>query len=118
MTGLAPVHVPAWQESVCVQASPSVHEVPSGAAGFEQWRFLATLCQSAWTAGVRRGSPAARRLLRRRLSLLGTQPQSWTTAAALPSGSFVHLRGTARRMCASRDFCSFSPCGRGLGRGV
>jgi hypothetical protein len=28
VTGLAPVQVPAWQVSVCVQASPSLHEAP------------------------------------------------------------------------------------------
>jgi hypothetical protein len=27
-TGLVPVHVPAWQVSVCVQELPSVHEEP------------------------------------------------------------------------------------------
>src|SRR5436309_282760 len=36
VTGFAPVHVPAWQASVCVQALPSLHEVPSGALGFVQ----------------------------------------------------------------------------------
>ena len=34
--GFEPVHVPDSQESVCVQALPSLHEVPSGALGFEQ----------------------------------------------------------------------------------
>src|SRR5882724_11704406 len=34
-TGDAPVHVPAWQVSTCVQASPSLHTAPSGLAGFE-----------------------------------------------------------------------------------
>ena len=28
VTGFAPVHVPAWQVSVCVQALPSVHAKP------------------------------------------------------------------------------------------
>ena len=32
-TGLAPVHVPAWQVSVCVQASPSTQLLPLGLAG-------------------------------------------------------------------------------------
>jgi hypothetical protein len=36
VTGLDPVQVPAWQASVCVQASPSVHADPSAFAGFEQ----------------------------------------------------------------------------------
>ena len=33
VTGLAPVHVPAWQTSVWVQALPSVHAVPLAALG-------------------------------------------------------------------------------------
>jgi hypothetical protein len=36
VTGLAPVQVPAWHESVCVQALPSSHDAPSAFAGFEQ----------------------------------------------------------------------------------
>jgi hypothetical protein len=36
VTGLAPVQMPAWQVSDCVQESPSVHDVPFGALGFEQ----------------------------------------------------------------------------------
>jgi len=35
-TGFAPVQVPAWQVSVCVQALPSVHAVPFDLGGFEQ----------------------------------------------------------------------------------
>ena len=35
MTGFAPVHAPAWQLSVCVHAFPSLHVVPSAAAGLE-----------------------------------------------------------------------------------
>jgi len=34
-TGLAPVHVPAWQVSLVVQALPSLHALPFGFAGFE-----------------------------------------------------------------------------------
>jgi hypothetical protein len=33
--GFEPVHVPFWQESLCVHAFPSLHAVPSGEAGFE-----------------------------------------------------------------------------------
>ena len=36
VTGLVPVHVPAWHVSVCVQALPSLHDVPLAAFGFEQ----------------------------------------------------------------------------------
>jgi len=36
VTGLLPVHVPFWQESLRVHAFPSLHAVPLGAAGFEQ----------------------------------------------------------------------------------
>src|SRR5207247_1501312 len=35
-TGLEPVHTPVWHVSVCVQALPSLHEVPSGVLGFVQ----------------------------------------------------------------------------------
>jgi hypothetical protein len=34
-TGLEPLHEPAWQLSAMVQPFPSLHAVPSGAAGFE-----------------------------------------------------------------------------------
>jgi hypothetical protein len=35
-TGLAPVQVPAWQVSLCVQALASLHAVPSATGGLEQ----------------------------------------------------------------------------------
>jgi hypothetical protein len=35
VTGLAPVQVPFWQLSLCVQALPSLHDVPFAATGFE-----------------------------------------------------------------------------------
>jgi hypothetical protein len=35
-TGLVPVHVPALQVSVWVQAFPSLQVLPSGLTGFEQ----------------------------------------------------------------------------------
>jgi hypothetical protein len=35
-TGFAPTHTPAWQPSLCVQASPSVHADPSALIGLEQ----------------------------------------------------------------------------------
>jgi hypothetical protein len=38
-TGFAPRHVPVPQESVRVQALPSLHVVPSGAAGLEHCPF-------------------------------------------------------------------------------
>jgi hypothetical protein len=36
VTGFAPLQVPAWQASVWVHAFPSLHAVPSGAAGLLQ----------------------------------------------------------------------------------
>src|SRR6185436_12414504 len=36
VTGLEPTHVPLWHASACVQAVPSLHAVPSVAAGLEQ----------------------------------------------------------------------------------
>jgi hypothetical protein len=35
VTGFEPVHTPDWQESLCVQAFPSLQLVPFAAAGFE-----------------------------------------------------------------------------------
>jgi hypothetical protein len=74
-----------------------------GLAGFQSWKFLTTLAESAWTDGVRRDSPAARRLLRRRLRMLGTRAASFPQAAALTAGSAVHVRGVARRMPAAQS---------------
>ena len=65
-----------------------------GLEGFQSWRSVASLCGTEWTAGVRRSSVAARRVLQRRLRVLGTQPVSLTDAARLPVGSSVHVRGT------------------------
>ena len=48
VTGFDPVHVPLWQVSVCVQALPSLHDVPFGAAGFEQVPVLALHVPTAW----------------------------------------------------------------------
>ena len=37
VTGFVPLHVPAWHLSVCVHPSPSLHAVPFGALGSEQF---------------------------------------------------------------------------------
>src|SRR5207247_9298858 len=47
-TGLAPVHVPAWQVSVCVQALPSLQEAPSGLVGLEQRPVVGSHTPAAW----------------------------------------------------------------------
>ena len=47
-TGFEPTHAPAWQESDCVQALPSLHAVPLGAAGFEQVPELGLQVPAAW----------------------------------------------------------------------
>src|SRR5262245_34116525 len=60
-----------------------------GLAGFEEWRFLAALCEDEWGAVARRDSRAARRVLARRLRMLGTRPITLTAAATLPVGSTV-----------------------------
>jgi hypothetical protein len=70
--------------------------------GFGSWRFLAPLSGSAWTAGARRDSVATRRVLRRRLLTLAAPPMSAAEAAGLPSGSPVHLLGTAKTMLPGR----------------
>jgi len=48
VTGLEPVHVPAWQLSVCVHASPSLHAVPFGALGFEQLPVAGSQVPATW----------------------------------------------------------------------
>jgi hypothetical protein len=35
VTGLPPLHAPAWQVSLCVHALPSLHDVPFGFSGLE-----------------------------------------------------------------------------------
>jgi hypothetical protein len=67
-----------------------------GLEGFQSWRSLATLCGTEWTAGTRRSSMAARRVLQRRLRALGVAPTSVESASRLPLGSPAHLRGTIR----------------------
>src|SRR5437762_3226404 len=51
-TGLLPVHAPAWQVSVWVQASPSLHDVPSGAAGLEQAPVAGSHVPATWQASA------------------------------------------------------------------
>jgi hypothetical protein len=77
-------------------ASGGSDQLRVGLEGFQSWRSLATLCGTEWTAGARRGSAAARRLLQRRLRALGTAPIPVSRAAELPPGSSVHVRGTIR----------------------
>ena len=48
VTGLVPVHVPAWHVSVCVQALPSLHDVPFGAFGFEQVPVAGSHVPATW----------------------------------------------------------------------
>jgi hypothetical protein len=73
-----------------------------GIESLESWTRFASLVDSGWLAGTASGSAAARRLLQRRLSVLGTQPISVAAAVELPVGAAVHLRGTIRPMSASR----------------
>jgi hypothetical protein len=47
-TGFAPVQVPAWQVSVCVQALPSLHAVPSNFGGFEHTPLPVSQEPSSW----------------------------------------------------------------------
>jgi len=66
--------------------------------GFSTWSALATLCGTEWTAGTRRSSLAARRVLQRRLRALGVAPISVREAAAAPAGTSAHVRGVIRSM--------------------
>src|SRR5438552_3969258 len=47
-TGFAPTQLPFWQASVCVQASPSSHGVPSSCAGSEQVPVAGLHVPAAW----------------------------------------------------------------------
>src|SRR5437870_2230688 len=51
-TRLLPVHVPAWHASVCVQALPSLHVVPSGAAGLEHAPVDGSHVPATWHASA------------------------------------------------------------------
>jgi hypothetical protein len=50
VTGLLPSQLPLWQVSVCVQASPSLHEVPFAAIGFEHTPVAGSHVPAAWHA--------------------------------------------------------------------
>src|SRR5205823_6212957 len=47
-TGFVPVHVPAWQVSLCVQALPSLQAAPSGFAGLEHVPVAGSQVPAAW----------------------------------------------------------------------
>jgi len=47
-TGLLPVHVPLWHESLCVQALPSLQAVPFARAGFEQAPLVGLHVPTPW----------------------------------------------------------------------
>src|SRR5437867_3730784 len=47
-TGCVPTQAPAWQESVWVQASPSVQAVPSGLLGLEQAPLPGSQVPATW----------------------------------------------------------------------
>src|SRR5204862_1654241 len=47
-TGLLPVHTPARQVSVCVQALPSLHAVPLLAFGLEHWPVAVSQVPAVW----------------------------------------------------------------------
>src|SRR5205085_1797553 len=48
VTGVAPLHAPPWHVSVCVQASPSLHALPSGFAGSEQTPVAGLQVPATW----------------------------------------------------------------------
>src|SRR5438876_6979443 len=47
-TGFAPTHLPAWQESLWVQASPSVQAAPSTLSGLEQAPVAGSQTPATW----------------------------------------------------------------------
>jgi hypothetical protein len=48
VTGSAPEQLPDWQVSVCVQALPSLHEMPLALAGFEHVPVSAPQAPASW----------------------------------------------------------------------
>src|SRR4051812_10385699 len=48
VTGFAPVQVPDWQVSLCVQALPSLHAVPLAFAGFEHNPVAGAHVPTSW----------------------------------------------------------------------
>src|SRR4051812_1510736 len=50
MSGLLPVHTPAWQESIWVQALLSLHAVPSGFTGLLHTPVIGLHAPTAWQA--------------------------------------------------------------------
>ena len=48
VTGLEPLHVPFWHESLCVHALPSLHTSPFAAMGLEQAPVLELQLPAAW----------------------------------------------------------------------
>jgi hypothetical protein len=92
----APLALARLRELLLDVATGGSSSLREGLEGFRSWSCLATLCGSEWTAGTRRSSLAARRVLQRRLRALGTAPVSVEAAAAMPVGSMVHVRGSIR----------------------
>ena len=45
---MAPTQLPVWQLSVCVQAFPSLHDVPSDAFGFEHEPACGSQTPATW----------------------------------------------------------------------
>jgi len=52
VTGLPPVHVPAWHVSLCVHAFPSLHDVPFAATGFEHAPVAVLHVPATWHASL------------------------------------------------------------------
>ncbi len=94
--GPEPLALARLRELLLEVASGGSDQLREGLAGFRSWRSLATLCGTEWTAGARRSSAGARRVLQRRLRVLGSAPISIARAAELAPGSPVHVRGTIR----------------------
>ena len=48
VTGLAPMHAPAWHVSTVVQPFPSLHALPSARTGFEHTPVVESHTPAAW----------------------------------------------------------------------
>jgi hypothetical protein len=91
-----PLALARLRELLLDVAAGSGEAVRAALEGFRSWSSLANLCGTEWTAGARRHSAAAQRVLQRRLRALAAKPVTVARAGELPVGSAVHVRGIIR----------------------
>src|SRR4051794_29135244 len=93
------VQIPAWQVSVCVQRTPSLHVVPLALAGFEQTPVVGAHVPTAWHWSVTAQT----------IGLVPTQAPAWqrsvcvqafSSLQAVPSGAPTQLGDGSAGSCS------------------